>query len=150
MILLFASFCSYSFRRPRRRKKKLITRCSLSRKGWDQQVAYSSRSNWSQSGVHVVDMETVVFGSARLCKSYSAREIDVATDGFSVGSVVARGECGVVYRGILFDGRRVAVKELLTNSANVGEFIEEVEAIWCIRHKNLVKLLGYSVEGAKR
>ncbi|KAJ0466238.1 putative protein kinase RLK-Pelle-RLCK-V family [Helianthus annuus] len=35
-------------------------------------------------------------------------------------------------------------------SDNVDEFIEEVEAIWCIRHKNLVKLLGYSIEGDKR
>ena len=78
-------------------------------------MAYSSRSNWSQSDFHVVDMETVVFGSARLCKSYSAREIEVATDGFSVGSVVARGEYSVVYRGILLDGRRVAVKELLSS-----------------------------------
>ncbi|PWA82363.1 Protein kinase, catalytic domain-containing protein [Artemisia annua] len=154
MILLFASFCSYYCRCPRRRKKKLTRgvsdRKSLSRRGWDQQMAYSSRSNWSQSDFHVVDMETVVFGSARLCKNYSAREIEVATDGFNVGSVVARGEYGVVYCGILLDGRRVAVKELLSSSANVGEFIEEVEAIWCIKHKNLVKLLGYSIEGAKR
>ncbi|MFS8013643.1 putative protein kinase RLK-Pelle-RLCK-V family [Helianthus anomalus] len=35
-------------------------------------------------------------------------------------------------------------------SDNVDEFIEGVEAIWCIRHKNLVKLLGYSIEGDKR
>ncbi|XP_076896899.1 putative serine/threonine-protein kinase At1g01540 [Bidens hawaiensis] len=64
--------------------------------------------------------------------------------------MISSGDHGEVYRGILLDGERVIVKKFTSRSDNVDAFIEEVEAIWCIRHKNLVKLLGYSIEGDKR
>ncbi|XP_076930051.1 putative receptor-like protein kinase At2g30940 [Bidens hawaiensis] len=112
--------------------------------------SYSGRSSWlaSGSGMHAVDMQ----GGAGRCKSFSARELHLATDGFSQGYMISGGEGdhGEVYRGILLDGERVIVKKFISRSENVDEFIKEVEAIWCIRHRNLVKLLGYSIEGDKR
>uniref|UniRef100_A0A251SMN1 non-specific serine/threonine protein kinase n=1 Tax=Helianthus annuus TaxID=4232 RepID=A0A251SMN1_HELAN len=117
-------------------------------RGWDMKTGisspavYSGHSDWLGSGRdHVVDM---------VCKSYSARELHLATNGFSQGNMISSGDHGEVYRAILFDNKRVAIKKFLSKSDNVDEFIEEVEAIWCIRHKNLVKLLGYSIEGDKR
>lgn len=79
-------------------------------------VVYSDRSRWSGSGIHMVDMQPVVFGSARFCKNYSVREIELATNGFNDGNVIGSGDGGVVFHGVLFDGKRVAIKELLMTS----------------------------------
>ncbi|KAK1409123.1 hypothetical protein QVD17_35648 [Tagetes erecta] len=60
------------------------------------------------SGIDVVDMQLAVTGGVG---RYSARELHVATDGFSEGYMMSRGEhADHVYRGILLDGKRVAVK----------------------------------------
>ncbi|XP_021887807.1 probable serine/threonine-protein kinase At1g01540 [Carica papaya] len=60
-------------------------------------------------------------------------------------------EIQIVYSGVLADGTRVAVKNLLNNRGQAErEFKVEVEVIGRVRHKNLVRLLGYCVEGAYR
>lgn len=82
---------------------------------------------------------------------YSLKELENATDGFAEGSVIGEGGYGIVYRGILQDGSIVAVKNLLNNKGQAEkEFKVEVEAIGKVRHKNLVGLVGYCAEGAKR
>ena len=56
-----------------------------------------------------------------------------------------------MYRGVLEDKSIVAIKNLLNNRGQAEkEFKVEVEAIGRVRHKNLVRLLGYCVEGEHR
>lgn len=82
---------------------------------------------------------------------YSIREVEIATRGFAQGNVIGEGGYGVVYRGLLQDGSVVAVKNLLNNKGQAEkEFKVEVEAIGKVRHKNLVRLVGYCAEGARR
>ncbi|XP_044501780.1 probable serine/threonine-protein kinase At1g01540 [Mangifera indica] len=82
---------------------------------------------------------------------YTLRELEAATKGFCEENVIGEGGYGIVYSGILSDGTRVAVKNLLNNRGQAEkEFKVEVEAIGRARHKNLVRLLGYCVEGAHR
>lgn len=51
-------------------------------------------------------------------------------------------------QGILPDGREIAVKRLFFNTRGwVDQFFNEVTLINQVQHKNLVKLLGCSVEG---
>ncbi|KAG0452933.1 hypothetical protein HPP92_025597 [Vanilla planifolia] len=58
---------------------------------------------------------------------------------------------GIVYRGVLPDNTGVAIKNLLNNRGQAEKGVQgEVEAIGRVRHKNLVRLLGYCVEGAHR
>ncbi|PWA57760.1 protein kinase superfamily protein [Artemisia annua] len=65
--------------------------------------------------------------------------------------VVVANSLGIVYCGVLDDGSTVAVKNLPNNRGQAErEFKVEVEAIGRVRHKNLVRLLGYCVEGAHR
>ncbi|OAY74896.1 putative receptor-like protein kinase, partial [Ananas comosus] len=53
--------------------------------------------------------------------------------------------------GRLINGTEVAVKKILNNLGQAEkEFRVEVEAIGHVRHKNLVRLLGYCVEGVNR
>ncbi|THU56377.1 hypothetical protein C4D60_Mb11t16630 [Musa balbisiana] len=82
---------------------------------------------------------------------YTLRELEVATNMFADENVIGEGGYGIVYHGLLQDNTQVAVKNLLNNRGQAErEFTVEVEAIGRVRHKNLVRLLGYCVEGAHR
>ncbi|KAF5468239.1 hypothetical protein F2P56_012406 [Juglans regia] len=82
---------------------------------------------------------------------YTLRELEVSTNGFADENVIGEGGYGIVYRGVLEDNNMVAVKNLLNNRGQAEkEFKVEVEAIGRVRHKNLVRLLGYCAEGAHR
>ncbi|XP_042419291.1 probable receptor-like protein kinase At2g42960 isoform X1 [Zingiber officinale] len=82
---------------------------------------------------------------------FTLRDLEVATNRFSKENVLGEGGYGVVYRGQLINGTPVAVKKLLNNLGQAEkEFRVEVEAIGHVRHKNLVRLLGYCVEGTQR
>ncbi|CAL9193492.1 unnamed protein product [Musa hybrid cultivar] len=82
---------------------------------------------------------------------FTLRDLENATDRFSKENVTGEGGYGVVYRGRLVNGTEVAVKRLLNNLGQAEkEFRAEAEAIGHVRHKNLVRLLGYCIEGTHR
>ncbi|XP_073115011.1 probable serine/threonine-protein kinase At1g01540 [Elaeis guineensis] len=82
---------------------------------------------------------------------YTLRELEVATNMFADENVIGEGGYGIVYHGVLEDNTQIAVKNLLNDRGQAeNEFKVEVEAIGRVRHKNLVRLLGYCAEGAHR
>ncbi|KAL4556435.1 hypothetical protein LXL04_039087 [Taraxacum kok-saghyz] len=82
---------------------------------------------------------------------FTLRDLELATNRFSKENVLGEGGYGVVYRGTLVNRNPVAVKKLLNNVGQAEkEFRVEVEAIGHVRHKNLVRLLGYCIEGTHR
>ncbi|KAK7316704.1 hypothetical protein RJT34_00362 [Clitoria ternatea] len=82
---------------------------------------------------------------------FTLRDLELATNRFSSENVIGEGGYGVVYRGRLINGSEVAVKKILNNVGQAEkEFRVEVEAIGHVRHKNLVRLLGYCIEGVHR
>ncbi|KAK7269466.1 hypothetical protein RIF29_22193 [Crotalaria pallida] len=82
---------------------------------------------------------------------FTLRDLELATNRFSKDNVIGEGGYGVVYRGRLINGNAVAVKKILNNIGQAEkEFRVEVEAIGHVRHKNLVRLLGYCIEGTHR
>ncbi|KAI3881500.1 hypothetical protein MKX03_035578 [Papaver bracteatum] len=82
---------------------------------------------------------------------FTLRDLELATNHFSKEHILGEGGYGVVYKGLLMNGTKVAVKKLLNNLGQAEkEFRVEVEAIGHVRHKNLVRLLGYCVEGIHR
>uniref|UniRef100_A0A1J3IYQ4 non-specific serine/threonine protein kinase n=1 Tax=Noccaea caerulescens TaxID=107243 RepID=A0A1J3IYQ4_NOCCA len=107
----------------------------------------SETASFSGSG-NVVGPEVSHLGWGRW---YTLRELEAATNGLCEENVIGEGGYGIVYRGVLTDGTKVAVKNLLNNRGQAEkEFKVEVEVIGRVRHKNLVRLLGYCVEGAYR
>ncbi|KAL0714842.1 hypothetical protein Bca4012_021821 [Brassica carinata] len=82
---------------------------------------------------------------------FTLRDLQLATNRFAPENVIGEGGYGVVYKGTLINGNDVAVKKLLNNLGQAEkEFRVEVEAIGHVRHKNLVRLLGYCIEGVHR
>nr|GMD13351.1 cysteine-rich receptor-like protein kinase 2 [Ipomoea batatas] len=68
--------------------------------------------------------------------------LEKATGSFDEANKLGQGGFGSVYKGVLPDGREVAVKKLLFNTTKQAEdFYNEVNIISSIEHKNLVK--GY-------
>ncbi|CAH8384103.1 unnamed protein product [Eruca vesicaria subsp. sativa] len=69
-----------------------------------------------------------------------------ATADFSPENKLGQGGFGTVYKGILLNGKEIAVKRLTRGSEGGIEFRNEVSLLTRLQHKNLVKLLGFCNE----
>uniref|UniRef100_A0A2N9GGZ5 Uncharacterized protein n=1 Tax=Fagus sylvatica TaxID=28930 RepID=A0A2N9GGZ5_FAGSY len=77
--------------------------------------------------------------------------IKVATDDFSDANKLGQGGFGVVYKGKLSNGQVIAVKRLSKDSGQGHlEFKNEVLLVAKLQHRNLVRLLGFCLEGNER
>ncbi|KAI9086267.1 hypothetical protein K1719_031721 [Acacia pycnantha] len=83
--------------------------------------------------------------AAEAAHCFSFTEIENATNDFE--KKIGSGGFGVVYYGVLKDGKEIAVKVLNNNSyQGKREFSNEVTLLSRIHHRNLVQLLGYCRE----
>ncbi|KAF5182707.1 Cysteine-rich receptor-like protein kinase [Thalictrum thalictroides] len=77
--------------------------------------------------------------------------VEAATDNFSDDNKLGEGGFGAVYKGKLSDEREIAVKRLSRNSGQgLEEFKNEVLLLAKLQHRNLVRLLGFCVEGGEK
>ncbi|KAL1361087.1 hypothetical protein HN51_006458 [Arachis hypogaea] len=82
---------------------------------------------------------------------FTYEELIQATDGFSPKNLLGEGGFGAVYKGMLFDGRVVAVKQLKVGGGQgEREFRAEVEIISRVHHRHLVSLVGYCISEHQR
>ncbi|KDP32592.1 hypothetical protein JCGZ_13142 [Jatropha curcas] len=75
------------------------------------------------------------------------------TDNFSESNIIGRGGFGVVYKGELHDGTKIAVKRMestVMGTKGMNEFQAEIAVLSKVRHRHLVALLGYCVNGRER
>ncbi|CAL5338833.1 unnamed protein product [Camellia sinensis] len=74
---------------------------------------------------------------------FSYTELEEATNNFDPSKELGDGGFGTVYYGKLQDGREVAVKRLYEhNYKRVRQFMNEIEILTRLRHRNLVTLYG--------
>ncbi|KAL2337960.1 hypothetical protein Fmac_012406 [Flemingia macrophylla] len=101
------------------------------------------------SGPQSFNSGTITYaGSAKI---FTLNDLEKATKNFDSARILGEGGFGVVYRGILNDGRDVAVKILKRDDHRGGrEFLAEVEMLSRLHHRNLVKLIGICVEKQTR
>ncbi|RZC90384.1 hypothetical protein C5167_007224 [Papaver somniferum] len=77
--------------------------------------------------------------------------ISAATQNFSDANKLGEGGFGTVYKGTLLDGQETAVKKLAKNSGQgEEEFKNEVVLLVKLQHKNLVRLLGFCLDGDEK
>ncbi|KAM0994622.1 hypothetical protein TB1_009555 [Malus domestica] len=74
--------------------------------------------------------------------------IETATNKFSDNNKLGEGGFGVVFKGTLANEQEIAVKRLSKSSKQgVQEFKNEVALVAKLQHRNLVRLLGFCLEG---
>ncbi|KAI7742622.1 hypothetical protein M8C21_029580 [Ambrosia artemisiifolia] len=74
--------------------------------------------------------------------------VEKATGNWDESNKLGQGGFGTVYKGVLPDGREIAVKRLyFNNKFRAVDFYNEVNMISSVEHRNLVRLLGCSCSG---
>ncbi|KAH0775957.1 hypothetical protein KY290_007368 [Solanum tuberosum] len=93
--------------------------------------------------------------SVQLCedvapRAFSYAELEQATNGFK--EALGRGAFGTVFKGILAEDQKVIAVKRLDKELVEGEteFQTEIKIIGRTHHRNLVRLLGYCLEGSRR
>uniref|UniRef100_A0A2N9ITI3 Protein kinase domain-containing protein n=1 Tax=Fagus sylvatica TaxID=28930 RepID=A0A2N9ITI3_FAGSY len=83
----------------------------------------------------------------------SIEVIRQATNIFSEDNILGRGGFGVVYKGELHDGTKIAVKRMKSvavSSKEIKQFDAEIAVLTKVRHRHLVALLGYCLNDNER
>ncbi|KAK2399312.1 rust resistance kinase Lr10 [Trifolium repens] len=96
------------------------------------------------------NIEDFLQGNSLIPIRYSYKDIKKMTRGFK--EKLGEGGYGKVYKGKLRSGPFVAVKMLGKSKGNQNgqDFVNEVATIGRIHHTNVVRLVGFCVEGSKR
>ncbi|XP_057858869.1 cold-responsive protein kinase 1 isoform X2 [Cryptomeria japonica] len=84
--------------------------------------------------------------------NYCYEVLHEATKGFCPANKLGEGGSGEVYKGILADGKEIAVKKLFVtrSSQAMEEFLTEVKIVSGFLHRNLIRLLGCCNKGEER
>lgn len=83
--------------------------------------------------------------------TFTYDELMAATSGFSPANLLGQGGFGYVHKGLLPNGKEIAVKSLKTGSGQGDrEFAAEVEIISRVHHRHLVSLVGYCIAGDRK
>ncbi|XP_076883116.1 cysteine-rich receptor-like protein kinase 2 [Bidens hawaiensis] len=94
------------------------------------------------------DAEELVKTLNDISLNFKYSTIEKATENWDESNKLGQGGNGTVYKGVLSDGREIAVKRLfLNNRIRAADFYNEVNIVSSIEHKNLVRLLGCSCSG---
>lgn len=80
--------------------------------------------------------------------TFTCEELATATAGFAQSNLLGQGGFGYVHKGVLPNGKEIAVKCLNMGSGQgEREFQTEAEIIRRVHHRHLVSLVGYCITG---
>jgi hypothetical protein len=120
-----------------------ITVAGSSNNGGATSETYSQGSS-NAHDLHVVESGNMVI-SIQILKS--------VTNNFSEKNILGKGGFGTVYKGELHDGTKIAVKRMessVVTEKGLNEFKSEIAVLTKVRHRHLVALLGYCLDGNER
>ncbi|XP_028115351.1 receptor protein kinase TMK1-like [Camellia sinensis] len=103
-----------------------------------------SHGSSGPSDIHVIESGSMVI-SIQVLKS--------VTNNFSEENILGRGGFGTVYKGELHDGTKIAVKRMesgVVTEKGLDGFKSEIAVLTKVRHRHLVDLLGYCLDGNER
>ncbi|XP_061948065.1 LEAF RUST 10 DISEASE-RESISTANCE LOCUS RECEPTOR-LIKE PROTEIN KINASE-like 1.3 isoform X2 [Populus nigra] len=140
----FVGFWILAFIQRRRRKAALekteeLPIATPSSKGLATSTNLSQTTPSLTSLKSDIDKGSTYFG----VRVFSYDELEEATNFFDSSRELGDGGFGIVYYGVLRDGHEVAVKRLYENNMKRTEqFMNEIEILAHLQHRNLVKLHG--------
>uniref|UniRef100_A0ACD6A3V6 Uncharacterized protein n=1 Tax=Avena sativa TaxID=4498 RepID=A0ACD6A3V6_AVESA len=98
-----------------------------------------------QASAALLHLEHMLLDETAEPKALPLSLLESITDGFSPDHQIGRGGFAVVYKGTLQNGT-VAVKRLLNIHMDENEFQREVQCLMKVKHKNIVRFLGYCAD----
>ncbi|KAK2404914.1 cysteine-rich receptor protein kinase [Trifolium repens] len=97
-----------------------------------------------------VPQETVEISRVEFLQ-FDFETIEAATNNFCDDNKLGEGGFGEVYKGKLFNGQEIAVKRLSRGSSqDTEEFKNEVVLVAKLQHRNLVRILGFCLDGEEK
>lgn len=109
-------------------------------------VNHSAQDKFGNKGRKSTD-GTATISSSNFGYSFPLAVIKEATENFNDGLIIGVGGFGKVYKGVLRDDTKVAVKRGVPQSQQgLAEFETEIEMLSQFRHRHLVSLIGYCDE----
>ncbi|XP_022860255.1 probable receptor-like serine/threonine-protein kinase At5g57670 isoform X1 [Olea europaea var. sylvestris] len=92
------------------------------------------------------ELELILETNPHTCKWFIYDVLRMSASQFSTANLIGQGGCNSVYKGLLPDGKRVAIKILRSTKEAWKDFILEVDIMTTLKHKRIAHLLGICVE----
>jgi len=111
------------------------------------------RSYWGRRKNNIKSEElSISMPGEPLMQRFTKRDLEIATESFSADNIIGSSTISTVYRGVLRNGKVVAVKTLkMENSKDLERcFKRDMYTMARIRHRNLVKVIGYAWDNRLR
>ena len=104
------------------------------------------RDEFFEKNGGIILYEQLVSRKVETMKIFPKEQLDKITNNFA--TVIGHGGQGMVYKGVLEDGREVAVKKCIVvgDEGKKEEFMNEMIILSKINHKNVVSLKGCCLE----
>ncbi|KAL2940087.1 Receptor protein kinase TMK1 [Bienertia sinuspersici] len=103
-----------------------------------------SQGSSGPSDIHVIETNNMVI---------SIQVLRNVTNNFSDENILGKGGFGTVYKGELPDGTQIAVKRMnsgVLGDKGLAEFKSEIAVLTKVRHRHLVALLGFCLDGNEK
>ncbi|XP_068326335.1 probable LRR receptor-like serine/threonine-protein kinase At2g23950 [Pyrus communis] len=115
-------------------------------------MLWHRKNQRTQSILNINDIQEEGIVSLGNLRSFTFKQLQIATDNFSSKHILGAGGFGNVYKGKLPDGTMVAVKRLkdVTGTAGESQFRTELEMISLAVHRNLLRLIGFCATFSER
>ncbi|XP_074311345.1 wall-associated receptor kinase-like 2 isoform X2 [Silene latifolia] len=114
---------------------------------WIREIKQKAKHFKQNGGLLLEQQMSSNEGVVETTKVFSITELEKATDNFNDNRILGQGGQGMVYKGMLMDGKIVAIKTAKkVDESQVEQFINEVVVLSQINHRNVVKLLGCCFE----
>ncbi|PPS06028.1 hypothetical protein GOBAR_AA14618 [Gossypium barbadense] len=110
-------------------------------------IPLSERNEKRKHIKHKIYRENSIGVKLQQLPLFNFKQLAIATNNFNHAKKLGQGGFGLVYKGILDDGKEIAVKRLSKASGQgLEEFVNEVVVISKLQHRNLVRLFGCCVD----
>ncbi|CAA2983930.1 probable receptor-like serine/threonine-protein kinase At5g57670 isoform X3 [Olea europaea var. sylvestris] len=92
------------------------------------------------------ELELILKTNPHSCKWFCYDVLRMSASHFSAANLIGQGGCNSVYKGLLPDGKQVAIKILRSSKEAWKDFMLEVDIMTTLKHQRIVPLLGICVE----